>query len=79
MYDHIGGKLKKIAKVLYVMGLIASVAAGIGVVVMYNFFMGLAVIALGALVSWALSIAIYGYGELIERFQNIEIELVKQH
>lgn len=79
MFDNIGGKIKGMAKFFCWVGIIISVIAGIfiligGASINYSFgvsgvpmyFVGLAVIAIGSLLSWLGSLTLYGFGELVE-------------
>ena len=69
MFDNIGKKIKILAYVLTWVGIIASVITGIA---MMNSFesivktIGLIVLIVGSLLSWASSFIIYGFGQLIE-------------
>lgn len=68
MYNNIGGKIKGLTKVIAVMGALAPIAIGLGL--MFNdddtFFLGLVIIVVGCLISWISSWLLYGFGELIE-------------
>lgn len=72
MFDNIGGKIKGIAKFICYLGILLSVTGGtiiffFGIDTETNlFWIGLLVIAGGALSSWLGSLATYGFGELIE-------------
>ncbi len=79
MFDNIGGKIKGLAKFIYWVGFIISVIAGISILLggasisnsfgvsgLPVFFVGLAVIAIGSLLSWVGSLTLYGFGELVE-------------
>ena len=69
MFDNIGKKIKILAYVLTWVGIIASVITGIA---MMNSFdstvrtIGLIVLIVGSVLSWASSFIIYGFGQLIE-------------
>ncbi len=64
MFDNIGGKLKSVARIITVSGIIVSIVAGI-LTLRYN-GLGIVIALLGSLVSWASSIALYGFGQLVE-------------
>lgn len=88
MFSNIGGKLKKLAVILAVLGIIASVIsglvtmAGISSMRMYGSYgigysagrivAGLLIIAVGFLISWVGTMGMYGLGELIERTVQTE-------
>lgn len=73
MFDNIGGKIKKLAKVLCWFGIVASViwALVTWILAIFDPYMesvgkGFLVLILGCLSSWIGSFFIYGYGQLIE-------------
>lgn len=68
MYNNIGRKIKALAKVLAWIGIIASIVFGIAVTVEESdvAYLGFLIMPLGALVSWASSFTLYGFGELVE-------------
>lgn len=69
MFDEIGSKIKILAVVVCVLGIIASVTWGIALF-FDSFLIGLLVIAVGGLCSWTGSFTLYGFGELIEETQR---------
>ena len=88
MFSNIGGKLKKLAVILAVLGIIASVISGLVTMAgsssmrMYGSYgigysagrivAGLLIIAVGFLISWVGTMGMYGLGELIERTVQTE-------
>ena len=85
MYTNIGEKIKKVAVVVAIIGIICSIITGI---VMINnalvkdyygdievkgvlLFLGIATIILGSLASWISSFFAYGFGELIVKTTEI--------
>lgn len=74
MYYNIGGKLKGLAIVMFVCGFIASIFMGISLMVMDDslILLGILLIVLGAFVSWISSLALYGFGEIIQKLTAIE-------
>ena len=74
MYDNIGGKIKGLAKVICVIGIIVSVIAGLNVFSdnEQDEFLGVLYFIIGPLLSWIGSFCLYGFGELIEKTSNIE-------
>ncbi len=83
MFDNIGEKLKKMAKVFCWIGIIGSVVLAISYFVMSKnndgfVLTGLIVLFVGCLVSWASNLALYGFGELIDRIISIDNKLGKK-
>ena len=68
MYNNIGGKIKGLTKVIAVMGALAPIVIGLGLMFSDEnlFLVGLLVIAVGCLISWISSWLLYGFGDLIE-------------
>ena len=74
MFKNIGGKIKELAQVICIVGIVISVVAGISMI--YSGFdsyngdtmvgMGFAVMIGGSLLSWIGSFFAYGFGELFE-------------
>lgn len=71
MFENIGGKIKTLAQVTALIGIVSSVIAGI--VLMYTtlFLIGLAVLLFGSILFWISSFVLYGFGELIEKTNKI--------
>ena len=69
-FNNIGRKIKTLAKVITWIGITASVIYGIVVVWLSNspifIIQGLIVMIVGSLISWLSSMALYGFGQLIE-------------
>lgn len=70
MFDNIGGKLKTVAKAVFVLGIIASVilAASLGKDKWGDFSFGsfLLILISGCVVSYLSVMTLYGFGQLIE-------------
>ena len=66
MFDNICGKIKTMAQVICVLGIIGSAISGIGLFINKFVINGIAVIVGGALLSWIGSLCLYGFGQLIE-------------
>lgn len=66
MFENIGGKMKALARVMAVLGIIGAVVAGVVLVSDGNVGAGLCVAILGSLVAWTGSFFAYGFGQLIE-------------
>lgn len=76
MYENIGGKIKGLAIAFCIIGAIASVISGIGILSDgYEPLLGLLLLLFGPLVAWILSWFIYGYGLLIEKVCDTEKDL----
>lgn len=73
MFEDIDDKIKTLAVVVCILGMIASVIWGF-MLFFRSFLSGLLVIALGCLGSWVGTFTLYGFGELIaETRRNREI------
>ena len=82
MYDNIGSKIKGLAVFVCVAGIIICVAYGIAAITANpsrNTLAGLLTIAIGSVGAWLGSLALYGFGHLIENsdycvvaLQNLE-------
>ena len=68
MFDNIGAKIKKLAEIITIGGIIVSVLIG----TMSGDFRGIVIALLGSLGSWISSFVLYGFGELIEKVTAIE-------
>lgn len=66
MFDNIGGKIKAAAQVVTWLGIITSVIGGIAIMVSLESPTGVLVMIGGSLISWLSSLALYGFGQLIE-------------
>ena len=76
MFEDIGEKMKTVAKIMFILGCIASVIGA--------FTLGWFVIIIGPLFSWLGSIGLYGMGELIDettrncRVNNEILEILRK-
>ena len=77
MFNNIGGKIKSVAKICCILGMLVHGAMGIYMFVFRNMAYGVAVIVIGCLVSWLGTVAIYGFGELIETTMDNNRQLRK--
>lgn len=91
MFDNIGGKIKGLAKFICWLGIIACVIGGIVMIVQGNELSrysyryeqtgsgmiagGVALAIIGSIFSWLSSLALYGFGELIDRAISIDNKL----
>lgn len=74
MFTNIGGKIKKLTVILCIIGISASVVAGLILIAIGSnsygqkglVAIGFVVMIVGALLSWIGSFFTYGFGELIE-------------
>lgn len=73
MYDNIGGKIKGLAKAIFILEAIAAVIGGIAFMVEDEdmILIGLLVMILGPIVAWVSSWLLYGFGELIDKTCDI--------
>ena len=76
MFNNIGEKIKDLAKAIEWIGILASCAWGIFIICydVNNLVGGVAIMAIGSLLSYLSTLTLYGFGQLIEN-SNI---LVKQ-
>ena len=78
MFDNIGGKIKKLAKIVCWVGIVFSVIYAIvlwvigGVTGQDTTLTGFLVLILGGFGSWIGSFFTYGFGELIDRVKSID-------
>lgn len=73
MFNDIGGKLKGLAKVTTILGIISSVLSGI--VQMFDQpLVGILTMVLGSVLFWISSFTIYGLGQLIENTDELVIQ-----
>ena len=80
IYDDVGMKIKKLAKVLCIVSIIASVITAIVYFVLATqyydeapyIFTGLGFLVLGPIFSWIGSLGIYGFGEIVDGVSTIE-------
>ena len=72
MFENIGNKIKTLAKVLVVVGIIASFVSGVVIIASTDDPIGLLVMILGSISFLISSYLIYGIGELIDITSKIE-------
>lgn len=77
MFRNIGGKIKGLASFTAWLGIIASVIAGIVVIVATETPLGLVVIIAGFLVSWIGAFQLYGYGQMIENTDRTLLAILR--
>ncbi len=76
MYSNIGQKIKNFAEFLTICGIIASVIGAIVIWITTNLvWIGFLILACGIFISWAGSLTLYGFGELITKTTDIEQDL----
>ena len=79
MFDNIDNKIKNVAQVICWLGIVGSVIYGLVYIISTEFwdfgimylFIGVAIMAIGSLLSWASSLVLYGFGELIEKVSKL--------
>ena len=78
MYDHIGKKIKTMAKTLASIGIVVSFILGAAAAsTRDNYTTGLLIALLGGLGSWIGNFLLYGYGQLIDNSDRM-VELLKR-
>ena len=78
MYNNIGNKIKILAQIICVLGVVASVILGLVICFTTDEFnvIGLLYILIGSILSWISTLTMYGFGELIEKVCVIEKKVV---
>lgn len=73
MFNDIGKKIKKLAELVCGSGIILSIIAGLATIILNEdlTLLGILVIIAGSLLSWIGSFFTYGFGELIDKAQEI--------
>ena len=66
MFDNISSKIKTLAEITSIAGIVISILWGVILILQGKFLGGAVVGVLGALASWVGSFALYGFGQLIE-------------
>lgn len=74
MYDNIGGKIKGLAKIIFIVEAIAAAISGLALIVSNEetVFAGLLAVILGPVAAWVSSWLLYGFGEIVEKVSEIE-------
>ncbi len=67
MFENIGEKIKIVATIATVIGIIFSIISGLALIIEEEIFPGLATMIVGSLVAWIGSFILYGFGEIIEQ------------
>lgn len=84
MYDNVGEKVKVLARIFFVLGVIAAVVGGIAMMAISSTqneegaglaVGGLFTLLLGPFAAYGLSLPIYAFGELIERISDISSDV----
>lgn len=68
MYNNIGGKIKGLAKIIFIIEAIAAIITAIFLIATNEYLVGVGLIVLfaGPLVAWISSWLLFGFGQLIE-------------
>lgn len=80
MFNNIGKKIKTLAEIITVLGILASIVTAIVIwtTVEYSFLIGLGILVFGCIFAWIGSFLLYGFGELIESTKRIEQTICPQ-
>ena len=70
MYKHVGKIIKTLSQIFCLLGIIISVLIGLGKA-SYNPIVSIAIAVGGSLVTWLLSVAFYGMGQLIDNTNQL--------
>ena len=74
MFNNVGGKIKKIAKIFCWLGIIGSIIGGISMFESFyelSVLYGFLVMIVGSIISWLNSLLFYAFGELVEDIRAI--------
>lgn len=74
MFENIGGKIKGLARITAILGIMAFVIYGI-VLFSVSVLMGILVAVIGSLASWIGGFTLYGFGELIDATQSLNVKM----
>ena len=72
MFANIGSKIKKLAEILALLGMLLSIVGMMVLLIYEQIVAGLLVWPFGCLFSWLGSFVLYGFGELIESTKRVE-------
>ncbi len=78
MFDNIGRKIKNLAFVFCIIGIVFSMVAGVSLFAEEEGLRGAIYILAGITISWIGNFLLYGFGELIENTSRIRYLLEKQ-
>lgn len=88
MYRNIGSKIKVLAIVLCILGMLFSLIGGVvfmylttfgfNYVELWNIVVGIVIMIVGSFVSWVSQFMLYGFGEIITRLRDIEYHFCEQ-
>lgn len=76
MFNNIGKKIKTLAQVITLIGIIASLITGIVFIALANNnpgwgTLGVLIIIIGSLISWISSFILYGFGQLVDNSDKL--------
>ena len=72
MFDNIGSKIKSLAMILFILGVIASFVFAIYFFLIEEGILGVCYLFLGPIVSYLSVLLLYGFGEIITKLTEIE-------
>ena len=87
MYNNIGSKIKKLAVFFVIIGIVSSILLGVGLMISFGemsryysdtpsgLLIGLLVMVGGSLLFWIGGFFTYGFGEIIDSLNNMEIDM----
>lgn len=78
MFEKIDEKIKGVANGITIFGIIVSIIGGILTMVSGNVFSGFLYMVIGFVLSWVVSLTLYGFGEIITNLNQISMDLKKQ-
>ena len=76
MYNNIGGKLKLLARISFILGAFLSIVLGFALIAARNdtiqaLLPGVLTIVFGAFFSWLASLGLYAFGQLVENSDTL--------
>lgn len=71
MFNKIGEKIKILAIVICIVGIIASLFVGMLFIADNEFLLGITTIVVGVLASWVSVFVLYGFGQLVENSEKM--------
>ena len=71
MFDNIGGKIKGLAYVVYVLSSLGSIILGAASCSSEQFILGFVIMCIGLFSSYVSACLIYGFGSIVENSDNV--------
>ncbi|MBO5500898.1 MAG: hypothetical protein J6K73_16780 [Clostridia bacterium] len=87
MYNNVGSKIKRMAVIFAIIGIVVSILTGVGLMLSFGeisryysdtpsvLLISLLIMVGGSLLSWIGGFFTYGFGEIIDSLNNMEIDM----